>query len=356
MPAAHVRVNVTFTKNAVPSSPQNLKAASSNGQIVLSWSAPLSNGGSPIIEYQVSNNNGSSWVKASSTTWHIFSGLTNGKLYTFLVRAINLVGNGNQAVITAAPSDGTTVTITWDPNGDDAWVSLGRNIVGNSETMKIGEAINPSQGRAEKLPVPKKLGYIFGGWWTVPGSTGGSQILPTTKVPTVNTTYYARWTKPNLSIQRMKASIEANYIKNTLCAEFVSDCLMAGGIYVPYTEGAKYASEYYPSNTVRTLLKNGAILSSWRHPYIASPALLIYLSETGYEVLPEGKFELSQMSVGDVVFMYGDGGNYDAHVVIITEIKDSIPIYTAHNSNTREGRFGDTEKSKARFLVKMRGF
>ena len=86
-----------------PSAPLNLTAEPGNAQVVLSWSAPDNDGGSAIIRYEVSSNNGSTWINVSTNTSYTFAGLTNGTSYTFRVRAVNDAGNGADDTVTATP-------------------------------------------------------------------------------------------------------------------------------------------------------------------------------------------------------------------------------------------------------------
>jgi hypothetical protein len=67
----------------MPSVPQNFTATPGDGQVALSWSAPASDGGSAILKYQVSKDNGTSWTDVGLNTSHTFTGLTNGTEYTF---------------------------------------------------------------------------------------------------------------------------------------------------------------------------------------------------------------------------------------------------------------------------------
>ena len=90
---------------AVPEAPINFLATAGNGSVRLSWSAPFDDGGLPILYYQVSQNNGASWVNASGSNSHTFAGLSNGVSYTFRVRAVNSMGSGTQASTTAVPDD-----------------------------------------------------------------------------------------------------------------------------------------------------------------------------------------------------------------------------------------------------------
>ena len=79
-----------------------------NAQVSLSWSAPLSNGGRAITDYdiQYSSNSGSTWTtftdSVSSATSAVVTGLTNGTSYIFQVAAKNSVGTGGYSVASAA--------------------------------------------------------------------------------------------------------------------------------------------------------------------------------------------------------------------------------------------------------------
>ena len=89
---------------ALPTAPQNFTATAGDGEAALSWTAPANSGDvSAITKYEVSSDNGESWVDAASNTGHTFTGLTNGTEYTFQVRAVNADGNGAAATVKATP-------------------------------------------------------------------------------------------------------------------------------------------------------------------------------------------------------------------------------------------------------------
>ena len=106
-------VDETSYKNGIevstpmpPDSPTNLVAASGDGQVTLSWTAPGYNGGYTITGYRIyydttepSGNNATSStyqdVPAGTTTATI-TGLTNGTDYYFWVKAVNQVGESQQ--------------------------------------------------------------------------------------------------------------------------------------------------------------------------------------------------------------------------------------------------------------------
>ncbi|MFM7248631.1 MAG: ELWxxDGT repeat protein [Planctomycetaceae bacterium] len=123
---------------AVPSKPAGapslVRAVRGDGQVTLSWKAPLSTGGSPIVDYQVqsSTDGGASWTTvadgvsaALSTT---VTGLANGVARSFRVAAVNSVGAGAMSLRTppvipagraSAPADlvavrgNRSVTLSW---------------------------------------------------------------------------------------------------------------------------------------------------------------------------------------------------------------------------------------------------
>jgi hypothetical protein len=81
----------------VPGAPATVTAsAGSNAQATVSFSAPVSDGGSAITGYTVTSNpSGGKDVNAGSTaTTHTIVGLINGTAYTFSVQAENAAGTG----------------------------------------------------------------------------------------------------------------------------------------------------------------------------------------------------------------------------------------------------------------------
>ena len=85
---------------AAPSAPRSLAASPSDGQIVLSWTAPSSVGGGPIISYTATASPGGATCTVSSTGC-TFTGLTNGTAYTFSVVAANRGGPSAAASVTS---------------------------------------------------------------------------------------------------------------------------------------------------------------------------------------------------------------------------------------------------------------
>ena len=74
----------------VPSAPRNLLAGGGDGQVTLTWEAPEDDGGSAITDYEVRIDGKGRWISIGSTdTTHTVTGLVNGQVYVFQVRAVN---------------------------------------------------------------------------------------------------------------------------------------------------------------------------------------------------------------------------------------------------------------------------
>jgi len=111
-----------------PGAPQNVSATPGDAFAVVSWTAPTSNGGSPIVSYTVTASPGGATVSVNaSVTSAQVTGLANGTAYTFTVFATNAAGNGQPSAPSAAvtprrvPDAPTNVSAT--PGDTQATVS-----------------------------------------------------------------------------------------------------------------------------------------------------------------------------------------------------------------------------------------
>jgi len=114
------------SNNVVPGAPTSLTATLGNSTIGLTWTAPSSNGGSPITGYYiyegpsvggestnpVNSTNLSSCTFSSGPSQCTVTGLANGATYFFTVKAVNIVGlsmasNGTSATPTAPATSPT---------------------------------------------------------------------------------------------------------------------------------------------------------------------------------------------------------------------------------------------------------
>ena len=88
-------LSASVIPNVVPNPPTNVVARYATRSVFVSWTAPLSNGGTAITQYTVTSNPTSRTCVASDASGCLVSGLTNGTNYTFVVRAVNAAGTGS---------------------------------------------------------------------------------------------------------------------------------------------------------------------------------------------------------------------------------------------------------------------
>lgn len=83
-----------------PGAPNGLHAEPGDGQVRLTWTAPVNDGGYPVVDYLVrmSADGGSTWVVVprlpSTECIAVATGLVNGRSYEFTVAAVNERGTG----------------------------------------------------------------------------------------------------------------------------------------------------------------------------------------------------------------------------------------------------------------------
>ncbi|QHK20089.1 heme peroxidase [Pseudarthrobacter psychrotolerans] len=139
--------NAVTPAASVPGAPTGVTATAGVASATVTWTAPASDGGSPITGSQIVVRTGITVVKTVSftgtATSQVVTGLANGTAYTFVVRAVNAAG----ASAGSAPSGPVT---TWN----------------TPSAPVIGRA---RQG-ANRGPATASID------WTPPASTGGSVI------------------------------------------------------------------------------------------------------------------------------------------------------------------------------------
>lgn len=145
-------VSTTPPASTAPAAPTAVTAVAGDASATVSWTAPASNGGSPITGYEVDVVVGTTVVRTvaptGTATSTVVTGLTNGTAYTFQVRAVNSAGLG------ALSASSNAVT----PTGTVAATRPAPPVIGTAVSGVAGGTITATAN------------------WAAPTSDGGSAI------------------------------------------------------------------------------------------------------------------------------------------------------------------------------------
>ncbi|MDP6496211.1 MAG: fibronectin type III domain-containing protein, partial [Dehalococcoidia bacterium] len=107
-----------MTTPTAPGTPTEVFAIPSDVSAVVAWTAPTSDGGSPITLYTVTSVPGGLTATTTSTSTTV-TGLTQNTAYTFTVTATNAAGTS--ASSEASPLVITKLTNIWNVPSTSGW-------------------------------------------------------------------------------------------------------------------------------------------------------------------------------------------------------------------------------------------
>jgi hypothetical protein len=126
-----------YAAPTVPGAPTAVSGAAGNGEVVVSWTPPSSNGNSAITSYTVTSSAGGT-ATTSGATSVTMPGLINGTPYTFTVIATNAIGNSSPS---AASQPVTPRTVPGRP-------TIGAAVKGNTDASVSWSAPSSNGGSA----------------------------------------------------------------------------------------------------------------------------------------------------------------------------------------------------------------
>jgi outer membrane protein OmpA-like peptidoglycan-associated protein len=136
-----------------PSAPADLTVVGGDSTITTTFSAPESDGGTPVLGYDISYDGGQTWEPVPADTWTVVkTGLDNGTVYDVAVRAYNAHGyselaTGSDLVATVPDrpwleedvvTDGTSAELTFTSPQLDDGTDGGADITGYEITFDGG--------------------------------------------------------------------------------------------------------------------------------------------------------------------------------------------------------------------------
>ena len=166
---------VTVSVQTVPSAPQNLKATAGDAKVTLSWSAPSSNGGSAITNYNIYKGTASGGETMLTTLGNVLAytdtAVTNGQTYYYQVTAVNSVGeSGRSNEASSKPSVQTLKTMSVTVSTDKATYSRGSHVTITC-TVKDSATGSGLRGASVVVTVYYPNGSVA---WTGSGTTDSS--------------------------------------------------------------------------------------------------------------------------------------------------------------------------------------
>lgn len=187
--------SVTVTPQSTPRTPRNVRITPSSRQISISFSAPESDGGFAITNYEVSTDNGATWQTQSPAVTSgpiVITGLTNGVQYLVSIRAVNALGSGSGSapagVTPNPPSSGSgSAVVVPDPtptasatptpsatSSSSSNVTTPPSVMIVPQSVPVGQGIVVIDGRTTKVEVKS----VAGRSWQVQGEDFTLEFIP----------------------------------------------------------------------------------------------------------------------------------------------------------------------------------
>ncbi|MCF6094598.1 amidase domain-containing protein [Microaerobacter geothermalis] len=121
------------------------------------------------------------------------------------------------------------------------------------------------------------------------------------------------------------------------CTNFVSQCLLAGGVPMTYT-GNQGKGWWY---------RNNGNLHHWSYSWVVAHSLRWYLSTSRNGLRAVEVSSPHKLSIGDVIsYDYDGDGHWQHNTIVVLKDSNDMPLVNAHTNNSRH-RYWDYRDSAA---------
>jgi hypothetical protein len=251
--------SVTPPAIAPPSPPTGVSATPATKQALVSWKAPLLEGGSPITGYTVTPYIGSTAQTpinvGASVSSTVVTGLTNGTSYMFKVAATNSVGTGEKSQPSSAVTPQDTIFEFATPStvdtGDPSSVELG---------VKFTAEVSGSVTGIRFYKATTNTGTHIGSLWSATGTllasatftnesvSGWQQVTFATPVTiTAGTTYVAGYLAPSGHYSATSSAFSSAEVANRPL-HALANSTSANGVYAYSSSSVFPTSSFNATN------------------------------------------------------------------------------------------------------------
>jgi hypothetical protein len=301
----------------------------------VTWTAPASDGGSPILRYEVTASPGGATQTTASATTQLAFGMLSVGSYTFTVKAINAVGTGpasspSNAVkvgdVPPAPTIGTATavsaniaTVTWTPPASDANHPITSYVV----TSNPGGITVTASGAASNNVIVGGLTLDVSYTFTVVAQNDlgdGSASAPSNAIiagtvpaaPTIGTAVtlsggraHVRWTPPSSNVNHPILDYTI-YASAGVLTAVIAGAASADGIIGGLADGGSYTFTVKARNDLGYSLDSAPTTS-----IIATAGIVdtLYVANYGSTNKIEIFEEMSTLSSGSTSTRFVQGAN-----------------------------------------------
>ena len=246
------------TPASAPAAPSALSATGASGQALLSWTAPSSNGGSPITGYEIVPSAGGSALApvyaGAGATSDVVTGLSDGTSYTFTVTTLTAVGSSQPSTPSAPVSPQATLfdfstpktLAANDPHSVELGVKFSSRVAGTVTGIRFYKG-------------PANTGTHIGSLWSAAGAllasatftnetaSGWQQVSFSTPVTiAANTTYVAGYLAPHGEYSVTGGAFASTGVSNPPL-QAPATTTSANGVYL-YTNTSAFPTSTFKGN------------------------------------------------------------------------------------------------------------